>query len=50
MGTSSVSELLLENEMSSVATEEKFNNFQRCAILSRNKAYCRIIPKKCYVA
>ena len=28
--------------MSSVATEEKFNNFQRCAILSRNKAYCRI--------
>ena len=31
--------------MTSVATEEKFNNFQSCAILSRNKAYCCIIPK-----
>ena len=49
MGTL-VSELLLENEMTSLATEEKFNNFQSCAILSRNKAYCYIIPRKCYVA
>ena len=32
--------------MTSVATEEKFNNFQSCAILSRNKALLLHYPEE----